>query len=111
MEINKADKPIFESNTKNEKAAQILREAIKDEDGMTIHLLADIYPMGEERAVVRESLGIELETTQLPSAANAVVLNVETLARITEAIDERKPCFSKNLTVIGQMNDGNKPHG
>ena len=110
MEITKADKAIFAIKTKNEKAVQILRAAIKDEDGMTIHLLADIYPMGEERAVVRESLGIELETTQLPSAANAVVLNVETLARMTEAIDDRKPCFSKNLTVIGQMNDGNKPH-
>lgn len=54
---------------KNEKAVETLRTAIKDEEAMTIHLLPDIYPMGEERAVVRECSGIELETTQLPSAA------------------------------------------
>jgi len=110
MEIANAGKAIFAIKKKNEKAIRILRDALKEEEAIFIHLLPDIYPMGEERAVVRECLGIELETTQLPSAAQSVVLNVETLARITEAIDERKPCFSKNLTVIGQMNDGNKPH-
>ena len=110
METSHADKAIFAIKKKNEKAVQILREALAKEPAITIHLLPDIYPMGEERAVIRECLGIELETTQLPSAANSVVLNVETLGRITEAIEERRPCFSKHITVIGQMNDGNKPH-
>lgn len=110
MEIANAAKAIIAIKKKNEKAIRILREELKNEEAILIHLLPDIYPMGEERAVVRECLGIELETTQLPSAAQAVVLNVETLARITEAIDDRKPCFSKNITVIGQMNDGNKAH-
>lgn len=110
MEITGAAKGIFAIKKKNEKAVQILREALKDEAAISIHLLPDIYPMGEERAVVRECLGIELETTQLPSAAQAVVLNVETLGRIVEAIEERKPCFSKNLTVVGQLNGGEEPH-
>lgn len=110
MEISNAAKGIFAIKKKNEKAVARLREALKDEEAITIHLLPDIYPMGEERAVVRECLGIELETTQLPSAANAIVCNVETLARVTEAIEERKPCFTKNLTVIGKINGGNEPH-
>ena len=103
MEISNASKAIFAIKKKNEKAVNALREALKDEEAITIHLLPDIYPMGEERAVVRECLGIELNTTQLPSAANAIVCNVETLARVAEAIEERKPCFSKNLTVIGKI--------
>ena len=110
MEISNASKAIFAIKKKNEKAVKALREALKDEEAITIHLLPDIYPMGEERAVVRECLGIELNTTQLPSAANAIVCNVETLARVAEAIEERKPCFSKNLTVIGKINGGNEPH-
>lgn len=110
MEISNASKAIFAIKKKNEKAVKALREALKDEETITIHLLPDIYPMGEERAVVRECLGIELNTTQLPSAANAIVCNVETLARVAEAIEERKPCFSKNLTVIGKINGGNEPH-
>ena len=110
MEICNAAKGIIAIKKKNEKAVEILRAAIKDDDSLTIHLLPDIYPMGEERAVVRECLGIELETTQLPSAANSVVINCETLLRITEAIEEKKPCFSKNMTVIGKINGGNEPH-
>ena len=110
MEISNAAKAIFAIKKKNEKAVQILKEALKDEPAISIHLLPDIYPMGEERAVVRETLGIELEPTQLPAAAKSIVINVETLARVAEAIDERKPCYSKNLTVVGKIKGGNKPH-
>ena len=91
-------------------SCKVLKEALKDEPAISIHLLPDIYPMGEERAVVRETLGIELEPTQLPAAAKSIVINVETLARVAEAIDERKPSFSKNLTVVGKIKGGNKPH-
>ncbi len=110
MEISNAGKAIFAIKKKNEKAVQTLKEALKNEENISIHLLPDIYPMGEERAVVRECLGIELPPTDLPLAAKSIVINVETLARITEAIEERKPCFSKNLTVIGKLNGGNAPH-
>lgn len=110
MEISNAAKAIFAIKKKNEKAVQTLKEALKDEPAISIHLLPDIYPMGEERAVVRETLGIELEPTQLPAAAKSIVINVETLARVAEAIDERKPCYSKNLTVVGKIKGGNKPH-
>lgn len=110
MEIANAGKAIFAIKKKNEKAVGVLKESLKEEENISIHLLADIYPMGEERAVVRECLGIELDPTKLPLAANAIVINVETLARVAEAIDEKKPCFSKNLTVIGKLNGGNEPH-
>ena len=110
MEISNAAKGIIAIKKKNEKAIEFLREAIKDEDNITIHLLPDIYPMGEERAVVRECLGKLLDPTQLPSAADAVVINCETLLRIAEAIELKKPCFSKNMTVIGKINGGNEPH-
>ena len=110
MEIANAAKAIFAIKKKNEKAVKTLKEALKDEPAISIHLLPDIYPMGEERAVVRETLGIELEPTQLPAAAKSIVINVETLARVAEAIDERKPSFSKNLTVVGKIKGGNKPH-
>ncbi|MDD6920102.1 MAG: proline reductase-associated electron transfer protein PrdC [Eubacteriales bacterium] len=110
MEICNAGKGIIAIKKKNEKAVEAVRAAIKDEDNIFIHLMPDIYPMGEERAVVRECLDVLLETTQLPSAANAVVINCETLLRIAEAIELRKPSFSKHLTVIGKLNDGRAPH-
>lgn len=110
MEISNAAKAVFAIKKKNEKAIKILKAALKNEEAISIFLMPDIYPMGEERAVVREVLGIELDPTQLPSAANSIVLNVETLGRVAEAIEERKPCFSKNLTVRGKLIGGSEEH-
>jgi len=105
MEIAGAREAIFAIKKKNEKAVAAIREAIKNEPAMSVFLMPDIYPMGEERAVVRECLGILLEPTQLPSAAGAVVINAETVLRVAEAIEDKKPCFSKNLTVTGRVNN------
>lgn len=110
LEITRAAKGVFAIKSKNHKAVEILREAIKAEDNIEIFLLADIYPEGEERAIVRDVLDHLLDVHQLPSAADAVVINVETVLRVAEAIEDRKPCFSKNLTVIGHLNGGNAPH-
>ena len=110
MEITHADKAVFAIKKKNEKAIEILRKGIADEADITIHLLPDIYRMGEERAVVRECLGVNLTTMQLPSAARSVVVNLETAAKIAEAVDEKKPCITKNLTVRGKINGGNQAH-
>lgn len=110
MEITQADKAIFAIKKKNKKAVKTLMAAIENEENISMHLLPDIYPMGEERAVVRECLGLNLDTTQLPSAARAVVVNLETAARIAEAIDEKRPCISKNMTVRGNIKGGNAAH-
>ena len=48
--------------------------------------------------------------TQLPSAARSVVINLETVAKIAEAIEEKKPCISKNVTVRGNIKGGNEAH-
>ena len=110
MEICQAEKGIFALKAKNQKAVDALVEGCKGYDSLDIHLLPDIYPMGEERAVVREVLGILLQPTELPSSADAVVINVETLQRVAEAIELKKPCFSKNVTVVGKLNGGTEPH-
>lgn len=110
MEITKVDKAIFAIKKKNREAVLALLDALKDEENISVHLLPDIYPMGEERAVVRECLGVNLDTTQLPSAARSVVINLETVAKIAEAIEEKKPCISKNVTVRGNIKGGNEAH-
>lgn len=110
MEITKADKAIFAIKKKNREAVLTLLDALNDEENISVHLLPDIYPMGEERAVVRECLGVNLDTTQLPSAARSVVINLETVAKIAEAIEDKKPCISKNVTVRGNIKGGNEAH-
>ena len=35
---------------------------------------------------------------------------METLQIVAEAIALKKPCFSKNVTVVGKLNGGTEPH-
>ncbi len=106
MKLCNAKKGVIALKVKNEKVIKILDSQLEKESDISYHLLPDLYPMGEERAVVREVLGTLLEPTQLPSAANAVVINVETVLRVAEALEFSKPCITKNITVAGKLNGG-----
>lgn len=97
---------IFGIKSKNAEAIERLRSVIRPEDNVSIHELPDLYPMGEERALIREALGPVLRPDQLPNAADAVVLNVETVFRLHEAVEERKPMITKSLTVAGKLKNG-----
>lgn len=110
MEIAGADKGIIAIKKKHRETILKLDALLKDDPAIERHLLPDIYPMGEERAVVRECLGIELEPDKLPSAANAVVINSETVYSCVAAIEDQKPLIDKNITVRGQLVGGNEAH-
>ncbi|MGB9813020.1 MAG: proline reductase-associated electron transfer protein PrdC [Thermovenabulum sp.] len=108
MEVTNASKGFIAIKEKNKKAIEAMKSVI-DDDRIEIKMMPDIYPMGEERALVRDILGVLLRPDQLPSAAKAVVTNVETLSRIAEAVDFRKPVISKNVTVVGRLKSGREP--
>ena len=110
MKATNASKGLLAIKEKNIEAIEAFRKIIKSEDNIEISALEDIYPMGEERAIVRETLGVLLKTDQLPLEENAVVLNVETLSRITQAVELKKPVISKNITVVGKLKSGKQEH-
>lgn len=105
MEATNASTGIIAIKEKNTEAIRSVEKIIKDEN-IRIVKVDDIYPMGEERAIIRDVLGKLLAPNQLPIEANSVVLNVETLSRIAEAIDLKMPSITKNITVIGKLKNG-----
>lgn len=107
MNITGAEEGIVAIKEMHEKAVARLKQALEIspiKEKVRIHLLPDLYPMGEERAVIRETLGILLPVTVLPIEADAIVINAETACRIREAVDLKKPLIDKNLTVAGKLN-------
>ena len=78
-------------------------EAVNTNAKIKIVGLEDSYPMGEERAIIREVLGKVLPVTALPMEAKAIVINAETACRIQEAVDDKKPFMDKDLTVAGKI--------
>ena len=109
MDMVNADRGIIGIKNVHKEAIEDLKRVI-DDPRITIHGLQNIYPMGEERALVRESLGILLEPEKLPLAANAVVINCETLYRLRDAVVDKKPLMDKDMTVAGKLKENGSIH-
>ena len=106
VDIVKADKAVIAIKKKHGKAVSALKAALDAYSGphaIEVFLLRDMYPMGEERAIVREVLGTLLPVTALPLEANAIVSNAETVMRIAEAVDDGKPLIDKDVTIAGKI--------
>ena len=106
MEVTNAAEGVIAIKKKHEKAVKVLQEALEERNGgkpIRLHLLRDMYPMGEERAIVREVLGQLLPVTALPLEAGAIVSNAETVMRVHEAVDLKKPLIDKDLTIAGKL--------
>ncbi len=110
MEATGAKKAHIAIKAKNSKAVSALEKCILGENDIKISKLKDQYPMGEERAIIHEIFGKWLKPSQLPLDADCVVLNAETLANITRAVEDRKPVIDKDITVIGKLKTGTKPN-
>ena len=103
MELTGAKEGYIAIKTKYRKAMLALGKACKDEPNISIKILPNMYPAGDERVIVRETLGVILKPGQLPLEANAIISNVETIKRIVEAIEEDKPLIDKDITVGGRV--------
>lgn len=106
MALCHADNGVFAIKAKHEKAVAALQKLCEQEEHISVHLLPDLYPMGEERAVVREVLGRLLSVTDLPSKADAVVINTETVLRAAECFLDHRPVITKNVSVAGKLKGG-----
>ncbi|WML36534.1 proline reductase-associated electron transfer protein PrdC [Clostridium sp. OS1-26] len=109
MQATGAKKAYIAIKAKHPEAIASLEKYLNGDSSIEIKKLRDMYPMGEERAIINEIFGVWLAPTQLPLDAKCVVLNGETLANITMAVEERKPVIDKDITVIGKLRSGKEP--
>lgn len=63
--------------------------------------LRDVYPMGWEKLMIKEALGVEYE--KLPSEKGVVVNNVSTIYAIYKALKYKRPISRRIVTVTGEL--------
>jgi Na+-translocating ferredoxin:NAD+ oxidoreductase RnfC subunit len=80
----------------------ILREAIGDNDDISIAELGNFYPAGDEQIMVYDILGRIVPEGGIPIDVGCVVQNIETLYNIDAAVKGR-PLTEKFITVIGAV--------
>ncbi|MGH4138524.1 proline reductase-associated electron transfer protein PrdC [Clostridium sp.] len=110
MSATGAPKGYIAIKAKNKNAIASLKKALSTDLDIEVKELRDMYPMGEERAMIHEIFGTWLSPDQLPFEAKCVVLNGETLENLTNAIEEGKPVIDKDVTIVGKLKSGNESH-
>lgn len=110
MKATGAPKGYVAIKSKNKKAIESVKKYLAGSTDVEVKELKDMYPAGEERAIINAIFDKWLEPTQLPLDAKCIVLNTETLANITRAVEEGKPVIDKDITVVGKLKGGRKPN-
>lgn len=103
IKSTKAEKGVIGIKAKHTKAISILKDKLSNSKNIEIQELQDIYPVGEERALIHAYTNNWLGPKQLPSAGNYAVFNAETLANIVYAYEDQKPVIDKDLTIVGDF--------
>lgn len=105
MESTGAEKGILGIKFKHREIIKLLTGYLKEKGIKNIRVLPlrNVYPVGEERALIRDTINILLPPGALPSEANSIVFNTETLSAIADAVDLGKPSIDKYVTVAGRL--------
>lgn len=80
-----------------------LRDGESLDDDVTVRVLPDVYPIGDEVSLIYESLGRLVNPASLPITAGVIVYNVETMYNLGRAKKFGEPVISKWLTVGGDV--------
>jgi Na+-translocating ferredoxin:NAD+ oxidoreductase RnfC subunit len=100
MQAIGAKKAHFALKEKYADIASNLKSALMSD--MSIVLLEDYYPAGDEVLLAYEVTGAIIPEGNIPLSKGIVVLNAETLYNISHAIDQ-EPVIEKFLTITGAI--------
>jgi Na+-translocating ferredoxin:NAD+ oxidoreductase RnfC subunit len=101
MQATGAQRGIIGVKEKNAAAVKAITDALDGKD-MTVHLLGDFYPSGDEYILVYEATGRLIPPQGIPLDVKVVVNNVETLYNIARAA-AGEPVTEKWVTVAGAV--------
>lgn len=80
-----------------------LQQHIEEFPGMRLHLLEEVYPMGDEVVLIYEATGRVVRPGGLPIEQGVAVFNVETIYNVYRAVEEKKPVTSKYVSVVAEV--------
>lgn len=80
-----------------------LKQHIEEFPEMRIHLLEEVYPMGDEIVLIYEATGRVVRPGGLPIEQGVAVFNVETIYNVYRAVEKQKPVTDKYVSVVAEV--------
>ena len=89
---------------KNNKAVSRLKEAIAGKERLSIYLLDNYYPAGDEQQIIYEVTGRVVPVGEIPIKVGCVVVNAQTLFHISQAV-KGIPVTRRMVTIAGEVKE------
>lgn len=89
----------IEDNKKD--AAEVMKNQISGDSGLSVEVLKTKYPQGDERQLIYALKGVELPAGKLPADVGCVIFNAETCAAVYTAFTTGMPLVKRIVTVDG----------
>ena len=102
LKITGADRAIIATESNKQDAADLLAEAAKDDERISVEVLKTKYPQGAEKLLTRALLGKDIPSGGLPADIGVVVSNVTTVAEIGALLPMGCGIIERVITISGQ---------
>jgi Na+-translocating ferredoxin:NAD+ oxidoreductase RnfC subunit len=102
MEQTGASRGLIAIKDKNRPAIESVERAIAGKPNLSVAVLANTYPAGDEMVLIRQVTDRIVPPGGLPFMIGATVSNVLTLKQIADALDG-SPVISRPVTVAGEV--------
>lgn len=102
LEVTDAQKGVFAIKHKNKLAVEKLQKAVEGKEKLSVHLLENYYPAGDEQQIIYEVTGRTIPVGQIPIKAGCVVVNAQTAYHISQAV-KGIPVIKRNVTITGEV--------
>nr|WP_177296595.1 4Fe-4S dicluster domain-containing protein [uncultured Blautia sp.] len=80
-----------------------LQQHIEEFPKVKIHLLDEVYPMGDEVVLIYEATGRVVRPGGLPIEQGVIVFNVETIYNVYRALEKQMPVTDKYVSVVAEV--------
>lgn len=98
-----AKKAIIAIKPSYKKAVEAIEAQLKNFNKITIGLLPEVYPAGDEVVTIYETTGRVVAPGKLPISIGVIVYNVETMLNAYNAITKGQGVTHKYITVTGEV--------
>lgn len=102
LECTGAGRGVLAVKRKNHEAVRELEQAVSGKKNLSVHLLDNYYPAGDEQQIVYEVTGRVVPVGEIPIKAGCVVLNAQTLYHVSRAV-LGIPVTSRMVTIAGEV--------
>ncbi len=98
-----AEKIIIAIKGSYKNAVQAVKSNMSDFPKVSIGILPEIYPAGDEVITIYETTKRVVAPGALPITVGVTVFNVETVYNIYKAIKNSEPVYTKYITIAGEV--------